>query len=331
MHVDAPDEPSESDDGIPSIRRLEFDVSWPPEHVAAYLVDGPEPILIDAGTPGEAGRASLDTGLERAGYAPTDVEHVLVTHPHVDHVGQLSTLREAGATIHAPRAALDYFETGAEPTRSTVRSVARSVGYDGDTLATVVEDTRSSLERNRTLLEAVDARPIDPTAPFSVGGRRFVPIETPGHQIHHLCFEATVDGERTLFSGDALVEPFRPGALHVWLDRGAYESVEALSVAMDRLEGTTATTAFPGHGPVFRDPSEVVDLTRDRIDSLLERTLSALEAVEPATPLSVAERRSGDLHHTVQVLDVVGALGTLERDGRVGHEERDGVRYYRTA
>ena len=33
------------------VHRLVFDVDWPPGHVACYLVDGPEPILVDAAAP----------------------------------------------------------------------------------------------------------------------------------------------------------------------------------------------------------------------------------------------------------------------------------------
>ena len=39
--------------GIDDVHRIEFDVDWPPGHVGAYLLDTPEPILIDAGMTGE--------------------------------------------------------------------------------------------------------------------------------------------------------------------------------------------------------------------------------------------------------------------------------------
>jgi hypothetical protein len=35
--------------------RIEFDVPWPPHTVYAYLIPAEEPVLVDAGAPGEDG------------------------------------------------------------------------------------------------------------------------------------------------------------------------------------------------------------------------------------------------------------------------------------
>ena len=60
------------------VHRIEFTVDWPPGHVAAYLVGGPEPLLIDAGMAGDRGRRELDAGIEAAGYDVADVSHLLL-------------------------------------------------------------------------------------------------------------------------------------------------------------------------------------------------------------------------------------------------------------
>ncbi|SEQ43516.1 MBL fold metallo-hydrolase [Natrinema salaciae] len=313
------------------IHRLEFDVPWPPKHVAAYLLEGPAPILIDAGAPGEVGETELREGLAETDHEPSDIDHVVVTHIHSDHIGQLPALRAAGATVHAPRAAIERLEGELETVRSAVRETAISAGYRGDDLEAVIEEELESRRRDRRLVDRETARPVDPAEPFSVGGREFTVFETPGHEIDHLCFETTVEGTDVLFAGDALVEPFRAGAFQVGFNDGAYDAVEAYYEAMDRLHETTASRVFPGHGPVFEDPQRVVETTRERLDTLLEETLTALEATEPAAPLSIAEERVGNVRYHAPVLDTLGALGTLEKRGRVVHETEDGVRYYETA
>ncbi|MXV64012.1 MBL fold metallo-hydrolase [Natronorubrum sp. JWXQ-INN-674] len=318
-----------SDRGVSTVHRLEFDVSWPPRNVAAYVVDGPEPILIDAGTPTETGESELEASLERGGYALADVDHVLVTHPHSDHLGQASTLREAGATIHAPAAALERLERDPETVRSTVRETAVEVGYRGDDVDGIVDDALESFRRDRRLLDPDATRPIEANATFSVGDRQFRSLETPGHEITHLSFETVLEGESALFAGDALIKPFRAGAFHVGIDHGAGEAIDQYYDAMDRLLETTATRVFPGHGPTFEDPHRIVGLTRKRLDRLLEETRAALAEIEPATALSVAEERAGSSRYLAPVLDTIGALGTLERRGVVTSEREGGVRYYR--
>ncbi len=313
------------------IHRLEFDVPWPPKHVAAYLLEGEETILFDAGAPDETGEAELREGLAEVGYEPEDIDHVVVTHVHSDHIGQLPVLRDAGATVHAPARSLSRLERDLETAREGFTEMTTAAGYEGDEHAEIVAEELEELRRDRRLVEPETARAIEPDATVAIGGREFETFATPGHAVDHLCLETTVAGTTVLFSGDALIEPFRAGAFQVGLDRGADEAVDAYYEAMDRLAATGAALVFPGHGPIFEGPQGVVEATRDRLDALLEETREAVAAVGPASPLSIAERRVGTVRHMAPLLDTIGALGTLERRGTVTYGTEDGVRYYETA
>ncbi|WP_408959155.1 MBL fold metallo-hydrolase [Natrinema sp. 74] len=312
------------------IHRLEFDVPWPPKHVAAYLLEGPESILVDAGAPGEVGQSELLEGLAEIDREPADVDHVLVTHVHSDHIGQLPALREAGATVHVPAAALSRLERDLETARAEMWEAATAAGYRGDKREELVDEEIDEIGRDRRLIDLETAHPVDPTEPFTVGGREFRAFETPGHEINHCCYETTLEGTTVLFAGDALIEPFRAGAFQVGIDRGADEAVDDYYTAMDRLRETDATHVFPGHGPSFEDPQRVIETTRDRLDELLAETQEATAAIEPATPLSIAKERAGTVRHMAPVLDTLGALGTLERRDEVTSDLDDGVRYYET-
>ncbi|OLZ41375.1 MBL fold metallo-hydrolase [Natrinema saccharevitans] len=313
------------------IHRLEFDVPWPPKHVAAYLLEGEETILFDAGAPDDAGEAELREGLAAAGYEPEDVDHVVVTHVHSDHIGQLPVLRDVGATVHVPTRSLSRLERDLGTAREGFEEMTTAAGYDGDKRAEIVEEELEELRRDRRLIEPETAREIEPDATVAIGGREFETFATPGHAVDHLCLETTVEGTTVLFSGDALIEPFRAGAFQVGLDRGADVAVDAYYEAMDRLSATDATLVFPGHGPVFEGPQAVIENTRDRLDALLEETRDAAAAVGPASPLAIAEQRVGTVRHMAPLLDTIGALGTLERRGSITSETRDGVRYYELA
>lgn len=60
--------------------------------MAAYLVDADEPILVDARMYSEDGLEEFRRGLDELGYEPADIEHILLTHSHTDHVGQIQVL-----------------------------------------------------------------------------------------------------------------------------------------------------------------------------------------------------------------------------------------------
>jgi glyoxylase-like metal-dependent hydrolase (beta-lactamase superfamily II) len=101
------------------VHRIEFTVDWPPGHVAAYLVGGPEPLLIDAGMAGDRGRRELDAGIEAAGYDVADVSHLLVTHPHVDHIGRVGAVVDAAdPTVYAPASVRERLARDPEDSRA---------------------------------------------------------------------------------------------------------------------------------------------------------------------------------------------------------------------
>jgi glyoxylase-like metal-dependent hydrolase (beta-lactamase superfamily II) len=61
--------------------------------VKAFILQGDRPVLVDAGTPGNAGR--ILAGLKRHGVKPEAIGLVLITHTHGDHVGSLADVKKA--------------------------------------------------------------------------------------------------------------------------------------------------------------------------------------------------------------------------------------------
>ncbi|MFC7789725.1 MBL fold metallo-hydrolase [Microbacterium sp. MAHUQ-60] len=85
----------------PGINRLDV------AHVNCYLVAAEGGLtLVDAGLPGTAGL--LDALLARLGARRSDIDAVILTHGHFDHVGMARSLREEGVDllVHPDDAAL---------------------------------------------------------------------------------------------------------------------------------------------------------------------------------------------------------------------------------
>ena len=190
--------------------------------VNAYLVcpEDEKPTLVDAGSPWSA--SSIRAAVEDAGYTLNDIEHVLITHYDIDHVGGLSRLESAGlnAPVYAAEPDASFLDGTAKPPLRNRKGVfQRLVGV-------AVRPPSLSVER----IEDGDR-----VAGFEV---RATPGHTPGHVVY-------LHGE-TAFLGDAVREkdgPFELLPSFMSYDRDeAKESVRALAKDFD------AETAYVGHG-----------------------------------------------------------------------------------
>lgn len=323
--------PTRSQRGASDIHRIEIDVDWPPGHVAVTLIDGPEPVLVDAGMIGEQGQETLEAGLAAVGHELSAVEHLVVTHPHVDHLGQVPAILEAAdPTVYAPVGVRDRLTRESSDLEAAVRNNARQAGLSGSMLEMAVEKSVESLERNRQLLApAVVDHWIEDGQEFAVGGIRLRAIHTPGHQADHCCYYGNFDGELVLFSGDYLLAPFRSVVIHTGLDDGATEGVGAFYSTLEKLAALDVTKVYPGHGPAHSDFQATIERSRQSLDRMLDHTRDLIGA-EPSTAISIALERSGDREIQYVIPEVVGALAHLHSQGRIELTVDDGVNWYHT-
>src|SRR3989337_4400604 len=77
--------------------------------VNAWLLRGDPVTLIDTGPREERALAALEAGLRREGLRVEDIELLLATHHHLDHVGLAATIqRRSGATVAVLDRVADY-------------------------------------------------------------------------------------------------------------------------------------------------------------------------------------------------------------------------------
>ena len=174
--TDLPPAPAEVADGV-------FHV--PATHTNSILVtEGTAVTVVDAGYPKDLAR--LEASLARIGRRVPDVSAVVVTHAHMDHIGDSARWRREHGTrvlvwepevplargdirqmISRPRVLSHIFEPG------TARALLRVLG---------------ALRLHHILFwegEPVpDPEPFDGTVPLDVPGG-LVPIPTPGHTSGH--------------------------------------------------------------------------------------------------------------------------------------------------
>jgi glyoxylase-like metal-dependent hydrolase (beta-lactamase superfamily II) len=217
--------------------------------VNAFLIDtGGARVLIDAGA-GElqgAGLGKLEASLRGAGYAPEDVDAVLLTHLHPDHVGGIA--REGHRVF---------------PT-ATVWVDAREVAFwcDSERRARVDESVRATFDGAiaslRPYMDAGRLRTFTP-GEEPVHGIRALALE--GHTQGHTGFRVESGGEGLVICGDVLhVAPVQLAQprLAIRYDSEPARASDArerlLAEAAERGDWLAAAHApFPGIGRVRRE------------------------------------------------------------------------------
>jgi glyoxylase-like metal-dependent hydrolase (beta-lactamase superfamily II) len=163
-----------------------------PTSVNAFLVDtGRKRILIDSGGGGYFGSAlgKFPQALKAAGYKPEDIDEVLITHVHADHVGGLA----ANGVRTFPNAVirLAASEQAFWLDRSNTQKVDASVRATFDAVE----------ESLRPYLAAGKVQAFAPGATLAPG---ITAVALPGHTIGHTGYRITSRGKTLLVWGDVM-------------------------------------------------------------------------------------------------------------------------------
>ncbi|MCL4267704.1 MAG: MBL fold metallo-hydrolase [Anaerolineae bacterium] len=139
------------------------------ETIAAYLVEGPDGLVLVETGPGST-LPALRAQLHQHGVQPADIHHVIVTHIHFDHAGAAGWWAQQGATIH-----VHHF--GAGHLINPEKLIASATRIYGDQM--------DSLWGQLLPAPAEKVVPLFDGDTIEAGGLAFTAVETPGHARHH--------------------------------------------------------------------------------------------------------------------------------------------------
>jgi len=155
---------------------------------AGYLVEGPEPVLVETGS--QTSVPALLAALAGHGLGPSDLAAVVVTHIHLDHAGGVGDVAAA-----FPKARVYVHEKGARHLADPSRLVASAARVYGDLLDQLYGRLEPTPAGRITVLGDGDQVVVGP-------GRTLTAVDSPGHAKHHLGLHDSETG--ILFVGDAV-------------------------------------------------------------------------------------------------------------------------------
>lgn len=226
-------------DAAPAVHRIEH------AYVNFYLVEeGPRLTLVDCGHP--RSWRLLNRALAAIGRSPRDLEAIVLTHAHFDHMGFARRAAEELALplyVHAAEVGL-----AAHPWRyEHERGRGGYLRYPGFRRALAAMAAAGA-----PWVRGTDrVRAFDGSGPLDVPGR-LLPLPTPGHTRGHCAL--LLPGRGTLIAGDAVVthNPYTGGdGPQIVAGAATADSARALA-SLDAIAASGAEVVLTGHGPPWR-------------------------------------------------------------------------------
>jgi glyoxylase-like metal-dependent hydrolase (beta-lactamase superfamily II) len=289
------------------VDRITLPLPTGPRHVHAYVLDGGE------------GRILVDTGLglpgdEEAWPALEDVEAIVLTHMHPDHVGGAQRAAETTcAPVH--QLELDYEQCvrvwGSPDWPERMAQWFRSHGVPGPVADELIVQGHAVAPFIRFVRDPTLLREGDRIDGWEV-------VWLPGHADGHVALLR----EGVLVCGDLLLADISP-AVGLYPESRPDPLADYLR-SLERIAALDPEVAYPGHGEPVRSPAERARELLEHHRRRLEDTRAVL-GPEPLSGYGVSLRLFGDeLSPPQRRFAVAETLSHLERLVVAGAARRAG-------
>ncbi|MBX3011149.1 MAG: MBL fold metallo-hydrolase [Caldilineaceae bacterium] len=302
--------------------QIQLPIPFAVSPVNSYLFLDPVPTLVDCGVKSDESWAALSTALAQHQLTMADIQRVIITHAHVDHIGmagQIAAHSQAKIWV----AAINY-EWAVNPAHkwqqrmAFMQIVAEEFGLSADQQAAIL----AGMARTLLLWEPVPAERVV-TFPLEgvleIGGEPWQIIYAPGHSNTQTCFYQPTT--RQFLSADMLLPITPTPVVEEPLD-GSEERIPGLPQFLDSLalvEELEIEWVYPGHGAPFVDHRGLIERQSNRIAQRTAQCHDLIQA-EPRTfgaLLTALYGGAANADHFSALGMLVGYLDLLELEGLI--------------
>ena len=316
------------------IHRLSIPTPFMVGRVTCYLIEDEPLTLLDTGPNSGKALDELEQALAARGHRVEDLERIVISHQHIDHLGLVDVLaRRSGAEVCALdllAPVLEDFAGTAERDDELAEALMLRHGIPRDVVTALRSVSRSFRAWGAS---AHVARRLTDGGTLAFRDRTLEVLHRPGHSPSDTVFWDA--GRAILLAADHLIahissnplisrplggrsgedDGSRPHALRMYLD----------SMALTRE--LPAEVVLPGHGEPVEDHRALID-ERFRLHERRAAKIGRLIAEEPRSAYEIAQALWGNVAVTQAYLtlsEVLGHVDLLLVRGEVVEAERDGV------
>jgi glyoxylase-like metal-dependent hydrolase (beta-lactamase superfamily II) len=303
------------------IRLLRIPTPFAVGRVNCYLLEDEPLTLIDTGPNSGKSLDELDRQLRAVGHSIPEIELIVITHQHIDHLGLVQIIADrSGADVAAIDAVVPFVENyGDDAERDDQFAAGLMLRYG------IPEDMIRALRSVSASFRSWGAkakvtRPLEDTELMRFRDRALEVQLRPGHSPSDTVFWDA--DRRILIAADHLIGHISSNPLMSRPLDGSSERPQALVTYLDSLRKTRelpAEIVLPGHGEPITDHRAVID-ARFEMHARRAEKLQRLIEEQPRTAFELAQELWGNVAVTQAFLtlsEVVGHVDLLINDGRV--------------
>lgn len=309
----------------PGIQQITCPVPMPGlQTVHVYLAEGEDGglVLVDTTMGWEDSMERISGAVSRLGRTLDDLEKIVLTHAHPDHVALASDLQEiSGAPVVCHPIAERGLDGMAQPNRWG--RMARV--YEEHGFSSVGEEAGGFQLPKPDHIEHVDAGD-----EIVLAGDRWEVHWTPGHEWGHVVLFRPRD--RVLLAGDTLLAKITP---HIGYMLEPEDPLGQFLDSLDLLAELDPSLVLPGHKRTFGQGGARARAIRAHHEQRLQRTGELLGRNGPTPAIEVARDLFGRhlrfFQERLALSETLAHLEYLRLRERLDRELLDGVWHYRLA
>jgi glyoxylase-like metal-dependent hydrolase (beta-lactamase superfamily II) len=318
------------------IRVLRIPTPFQVGRVNTYLLEDEPLTLVDSGPNSGKALDELERQLDALGHRIEDIELVIVTHQHIDHLGLVDIVaNRSGAEVAAIDVAVPFLENfgdDAERDDEEAAALMRRHGISEEVVRALRQVTGSFRAWGSKIKVS---RPLRDGEVVELRDRRLEVQHRPGHSPSDTVFWD--EERRILLAADHLIKHISSNPLISRPLDGSAQRTQALVTYLESLKRTRelpAEIVLAGHGEPITDHVALID-SRFAMHQRRAEKLHGLISEQPRTCHDLAQAIWGDVAVTQAFLtlsEVIGHVDLLVNAGYV-REVEDGevVRYEATS
>lgn len=293
-----------------------------------YLIKGEVLSLVDAGVKTKEAWETLKVQLKELGYFPNDIEQIILTHHHPDHIGLVDHFPRVESLVAHKN--VDLWLTRNEAFFQHYEQFFRDYFFSSG----IPEKYHKVLENMREPLRYAGKGKLTETiveGDILPGHDDWRVIETKGHAQSHLSFLRESDG--TFIGGDHLLQHISPNPLIEPPHDGEKDRPKPMLQYRNNLKKCLSleiNTVLPGHGEIFSNVEEIIPNRLIKQEQRAEK-VRVLLSENVQTPFQICQQifpKQYKKQLDLTMSETIGQLDYLEDEGVIGYTTKDGILLY---